>query len=195
MSLDPALGYVYLPASTPSNDSYGGECPGDNLFGDSVVCLDARTGVRVWHFQIAYRGVWDYDPPAAPTLVDIKVDGKPIKAVVQLTKQAFCFVFDRGTAAPVWPVVEMPVPASAIVGEADTETQPIPVWPRPYDRQGLRVEDLIDFTPELRQMAMEAIEGHSYGSLYAPPAEKSGFRTRPLGWPGLVSYVPSKTMP
>ena len=206
MSLDPALGYVYLPVSTPSNDFYGGERPGDNLFGDSIVCLDARTGARVWHFQIAHHGVWDYDPPAAPTLVDIEVDGKPIKAVVQLTKQAFCFVFDRITGAPVWPVVEMPVPASAIVGEAVSATQPIPVWPRPYDHQGLSVEDLIDFTPELRQMAMEAIEGHSYGSLYTPPAEKGTvFVPGLLGgsdWSGGavnpatgVLYVPSKTMP
>ncbi len=206
MSLDPALGYVYLPVSTPSNDFYGGERPGDNLFGDSIVCLDARTGDRVWHFQIAHHGVWDYDPPAAPILVDIEVGGKPIQAVVQLTKQAFCFVFDRVTGAPVWPIVEMPVPPSTIAGEAVAATQPIPVWPRPYDRQGLSIDDLIDFTPGLRQMAMEAIGGHSYGPLYAPPAEKGTvFVPGLLGgsdWSGGavnpatgVLYVPSKTMP
>ena len=182
---EPRLGYVYLPISST---------PGLVL------------GSRVWHFQIAHHGVWDYDPPAAPILVDIEVDGKPIKAVVQLTKQAFCFVFDRVTGAPVWPIIEMPVPASTIVGEAVSETQPIPVWPRPYDRQGLSVDDLIDFTPELRQVAMEAIEGHSYGSLYAPPAEKGTvFVPGLLGgsdWSGGavnpatgVLYVPSKTMP
>ena len=206
MSLDSELGYVYLPISTPSNDFYGGERPGDNLFGDSIVCLNAQTGERVWHYQLVHHGLWDYDPPAAPILVDIEADGKPIKAVVQLTKQAFCFVFDRLTGEPVWPIVEMPVPASTIAGEVISDTQPLPIWPLPYDRQGLSVDDLTDFTPELRQKALEAIKGHSYGSLYTPPSERGSILVPGLlggsDWSGGavhpttgVLYVPSKTMP
>jgi quinoprotein glucose dehydrogenase len=108
MSADEALGYVYLPFSTPSDDHYGVHRPGDGLFGDSLVCLDARTGHRVWHFQMAHHGLWDYDLPSAPNLVDIRVDGKPVKAVAQVSKQGFCYVFDRITGKPIWPIEERP---------------------------------------------------------------------------------------
>ena len=117
MSADEALGYVYLPFGTPSNDHYGGQRPGNGLFGESLVCLDARTGKRVWHFQMVHHGVWDYDLPAAPNLIDIRVNGKPVKAVAQVSKQGFCYVFDRVTGKPIWPIEERPVPQSTVPGE------------------------------------------------------------------------------
>jgi len=121
MSADEELGYVYLPVSTPTNDFYGGHRPGDGLYGDSLVCLDAATGRKVWHYQLVHHGLWDYDTPAAPNLIDITVDGKPIKAVAQVTKQAFVYVFDRVTGKPVWPIEEQPVPASNVPGESGVE--------------------------------------------------------------------------
>src|SRR6266540_288293 len=125
--------------------------PGDGLFGESLVCLEAKTGRRVWHFQTTHHGLWDYDLPAAPNLVDISAGGKNIKAVAQVTKQAFCFVFDRVTGKPIWPIEERKVPQSTVPGERSSLTQPFPTKPAPFDRQGLSVDDLIDFTPELRR--------------------------------------------
>ena len=125
MSADEELGYVYLPVSTPTNDYYGGHRPGDGLYGESLVCLDVTTGKKVWHYQLVHHGLWDYDPPAAPNLIDITVAGKPIKAVAQVTKQAFVYVFDRVTGQPVWPIEEQPVPASSVPGERASKTQPI----------------------------------------------------------------------
>ena len=126
MSADEELGYVYLPVSTPTNDYYGGHRPGDGLYGDSLVCLDAATGKKVWHYQLVHHGLWDYDTPAAPNLIDITVDGKPIKAVAQVTKQAFVYVFDRVTGQPVWPIEERPVPASSVPGEKRVEDAAVP---------------------------------------------------------------------
>ena len=126
MSADEELGYVYLPVSTPTNDYYGGQRPGDGLYGETLVCLDVATGKKVWHFQLVHHGLWDYDPPAAPNLIDITVGGKRIKAVAQVTKQAFTFVFDRVTGKPVWPIEEQPVPASNVPGERASKTQPVP---------------------------------------------------------------------
>ena len=145
MSADEDLGYVYLPISTPTNDYYGGHRPGDGLYGDSLVCLEAATGRKVWHYQLVHHGLWDYDTPAAPTLIDITVGGKPIKAVAQVTKQAFVYVFDRVTGQPVWPIEEQPVPASSVPGESASKTQPFPTKPAPIDIQGVRDEDLIAF--------------------------------------------------
>jgi quinoprotein glucose dehydrogenase len=150
MSADEELGYVYLPVSTPTNDYYGGHRLGDGLYGDSLVCLDAATGKKVWHYQLVHHGLWDYDTPAAPNLIDITVDGKRIKAVAQVTKQAFLYVFDRVTGKPVWPIEEQPVPASSVPGERASKTQPFPSKPAPIDMQGVREDDLVDFTPELR---------------------------------------------
>ena len=129
MSADEELGYVYLPVSTPTNDYYGGHRPGDGLYGESLVCLDVTTGKKVWHYQLIHHGLWDYDPPAAPNLIDITVAGKPIKAVAQVTKQAFVYVFDRVTGKPVWPIEEQPVPASSVPGERASKTQPFPTRP------------------------------------------------------------------
>jgi quinoprotein glucose dehydrogenase len=152
---DEALGYVYVPVETPTGDFYGGHRLGDNLFGDSLVCLDAKTGQRVWHFQIVHHDIWDWEPSAPPILADITVGGKTIKAVALVTKQAFTYVFDRATGAPVWPIEERPVPQSDVPGERTSPTQPFPTKPKPFDRQGVTVDDLIDFTPELKAEALE----------------------------------------
>jgi hypothetical protein len=137
MSADEALGYVYLPFSTPSDDHYGVHRPGDGLFSDSLVCLDARTGNRVWHFQMAHRGLWDYDLPCAPNLIDIQVDGRPVKAVAQVTKQGFCYVFDRITGKPIWLIEERPIPQSTVPGEKASRTQPFPTKPAPFKCAGV----------------------------------------------------------
>ena len=172
MSADEELGYVYLPVSTPSNDYYGGHRPGDGLYGDSLVCLDAATGRKVWHYQLIHHGLWDYDPPAAPNLIDITVNGKPIKAVAQVTKQAFVYVFDRVTGKPVWPIAEQPVPASTVPGEKASKTQPVPTRPAPFDLQSARDEDLIDLTPEIHKEALDFVAGYDRGSLFTPPSQR-----------------------
>ena len=172
MTADEELGYFYLPVSTASHDYYGGERPGDNLFSESVVCLKAATGERVWHYQLVHHGLWDYDPPAAPVLLDVVVDGQARKVVVQLTKQAFCFVFDRVTGEPIWPIVEKPVPQSQVAGEQTAPTQPFPTKPAAFEHQGISEEDLIDFTPELREEAKAILAEYDYGPLYTPPTEK-----------------------
>ena len=173
MTADEELGYLYLPVSTASHDYYGGERPGDNLFSESVVCLRAETGERVWYYQLVHHGLWDYDPPAAPLLLDVVVDGQARKVVAQLTKQAFCFVFDRITGEPIWPIVEKPVPQSQVVGEQTSPTQPFPTKPAPFELQGISEADLIDFTPELREEAKAILAEYDYGPLYTPPTEKS----------------------
>ena len=170
MSADEALGYVYLPFGTPANDYYGGQRPGNGLFGESLVCLDARTGKRVWHFQMVHHGLWDYDLPAAPNLIDIRVNGKPVKAVAQVSKQGFVYVFDRVTGKPIWPIEERPVPQSTVPGERSSPTQPFPTKPAPFDRQGVTQDDVIDFTPELRKQALAVLEKYNYGPLFTPPS-------------------------
>ena len=143
---------------------------GDNLFADSLVCLDARTGKRIWHFQTVHHDFWDWDLPSPPILADITVGGKKIKAVAQVTKQAFTFVFDRVTGQPVWPIVERPVPQSDVPGERTSPTQPFPTKPAPFDRQGITTDDLIDFTPELRAEAIKIAAQYRTGPLYLPPS-------------------------
>jgi quinoprotein glucose dehydrogenase len=170
MSGDDELGYVYLPTSSATNDMYGGHRLGANLFSSSIVCLDAATGKRVWHFQTVHHDLFDYDNPAAPILADITVDGRRIKAVVQVTKQAFTYVLDRVTGQPVWPIVERPVPASTVPGERASPTQPVPSKPPAFDRQGLTVDDLIDFTPQLRAEAIEIIKPYVTGPVFTPPS-------------------------
>jgi quinoprotein glucose dehydrogenase len=206
MSADEELGYVYLPFGTPTDDFYGGHRPGANLFAESLVALDAKTGKRVWHFQAVHHGVWDYDFPAAPILADINVNGKPVKAVAQVSKQGFTYVFDRRTGAPVWPIEERPVPQSKVPGERTHPTQPFPTKPPAFERQGVTEADLIDFTPELKQAALEVLKDFEYGPLFTPPSEK-GTIVNP-GWAGGANwqggsfdpetgtlYVPSMTSP
>lgn len=200
MSADEELGYIYLPVSSPSHDYYGGERAGDGLFGESLVCLDAVTGERIWHFQITHHGLWDYDPPTAPLLIDIEVKGQPIKAVVQLTKPGFCFVLDRVTGEPVWPINEQPVPQSTVPGEHSSPTQPFPTKPAPYHNQGLLEHDLIDFTPELRQEASEILKRYDHSPIYTPPSERGAIAVHTTDWSGAAAlpdrgwiYVPSNT--
>jgi quinoprotein glucose dehydrogenase len=170
MSVDEELGYVYLPVSTPTNDYYGGHRPGDGLYGDSLVCIEVATGRKVWHYQLVRHGLWDYDPPAAPNLIDIRVNGRHIKAVAQVTKQAFVYVFDRVTGEPVWPIEDRSVPPSSVPGEVAARTQPFPNRPAPIDIQGVREDDLIDLTSELRKEALEIIAKYDYGPLFTPPS-------------------------
>jgi quinoprotein glucose dehydrogenase len=169
-SVDEELGYVYVPTENATHDHYGGHRLGDNLFANSLVCLDARTGERVWHFQFSRHDVWDWDIPSPPVLLDVTVDARPIRAVAQPTKQGFLFVFDRLTGEPVWPIEDRPMPPSRVLGERMPTTQPIPTRPAPFDRQGVTQEMLIDFTPELRARALVLLEQYDYGpELYRPP--------------------------
>ncbi|MCI5108087.1 MAG: PQQ-binding-like beta-propeller repeat protein [Pseudomonadales bacterium] len=169
-SADEELGLVYMPLSSSTNDMYGGHRIGDNLFSQSLVAVDAETGERVWHFQTVHHGLWDYDPPAAPILMDITVDGRPIKAITQITKQAFAFVLDRETGEPVWEIEEREVPQSDVPGEVTSPTQPFPTRPAPFDRQGATIDNLIDFTPELRAEALEIVSNYVMGPLFTPPS-------------------------
>ncbi len=171
MSADPELGLVYLPTETPTNEFYGGQRPGDGLFGESIVAVDAKTGKRVWHHQIVHHGLWDYDMPAAPILHDIRKDGKTIKALTLLTKQGLTFVFDRKTGEPVWPIEERPVPKSPIPGEHASPTQPFPTLPEPFLRLGYSEDDLIDFTPALREAGKKIASEYTKGELYTAPTE------------------------
>ena len=168
LAADEELGHVYIPLSTPTNDYYGGERLGDNLFAESIVCLDVETGERVWHFQTVHHGIWDYDIGSAPNVMDIVVDGKPIKALAQVSKTAFAYVFDRVTGEPVWPIEERPVPQSTVPGERLSPTQPFPTKPAPFDRQGATEDDLIDFTPELREEALKIASTLKLGPIFEP---------------------------
>ena len=170
LSVDDELGYIYLPTGTPTDDYYGGHRPGDNLFAESLVALDIETGQRTWHFQAVHHGVWDYDFPAAPNLVNITVSGRPVQAVAQVSKQGFTYVFDRVTGEPVWPIEERPVATDTdLDGERLSPTQPFPTKPPPFEYQGVSIDDLVDFTPEIREMAVEAVKNFRLGPLFAPP--------------------------
>ena len=206
MSADDELGIVYIPIGTPTNDWYGGKRPGDNLFAESLVAVRAETGERIWHFQTVHHGLWDYDLPAAPTLIDINVDGRPIKAVAQISKQGFTYVFDRITGEPVWPIEERPVPPSSMPGEVASPTQPFPTKPAAFEPQGISDETLIDFTPELRQEALQIIEEFDYGPLFTPPTLRGTIQFPGWGgggeWHGAafdpdtgLYYIPSASVP
>jgi len=169
-SVDEELGYVYLPVEAPTGDLYGGHRPGDNLFSSSLVAVDVATGKRVWHQQQIHHDIWDYDNTTAPILMDVTIDGQARKIVVQLTKQAFAYVYDRVTGEPIWPIEERTVPESDVPGERTSPTQPLPTRPAPYDRQGVTPDDLVDFTPALREEALAAVESFRLGPLFAPPS-------------------------
>ena len=169
MTLDAERGLIYLPFGTPSNDFYGGRRPGANVFAESLVCLDAATGLRKWHYQIVHHGLWDYDNPSPPNLVTIRVDGRSIDAVVQLTKQGFAFVFDRVTGKPVWPIEERRVPPSDVDGEHAWPTQPFPTKPPPITEQGVTLDDAFDLTPEMKAAAQKELAKYRLGPLFTPP--------------------------
>jgi quinoprotein glucose dehydrogenase len=170
LSSDEELGYAYLPTGAPTNDMYGGHRLGDNLFSNSLICVRCATGERVWHFQLVHHDLWDYDTNVAPILADVPVDGRVRKVVVQLTKQAMAYVFDRATGQPIWPIEERKVPTSSTPGERTAATQPFPTRPAPFDRHGLGLDDLIDFTPELRQEAIAIAKRYVIGPIYTPPS-------------------------
>lgn len=214
MSADEELGHIYLPLKTTTNDWYGGHRLGDNLYGESLAAIDADTGELIWHYQMVHHGLWDYDPPAAPNLLDLVVNGRAVKAVAQLTKQAVVFAFDRETGEQLWPIEHRPVPPSNVPGEVAAETQPFPTRPAPFDLQGITTDDLIDFTPELRAEAEGILSGFVYGPIFTPPTLKDdspggtqGTILMP-GWVGGanwggaatdpetgVMYIPSVTSP
>lgn len=171
MSLDAARGLLYVPVSTPSGDYWGGRRLGANLFSESIVCLDASTGKRKWHFQTGHHGLWDYDLTAAPNLVTITVDGKRIDAVAEVSKQGFTYVFDRVTGTPIWPIVERPVDASTDVpGERPHPTQPFPSKPPAFAGQGVSLDDANDLSPEIKSLALEEMKKFRIGPLFTPPS-------------------------
>jgi len=170
MSADLDLGLVYVPTEMPATDYYGVNRPGNGLFGESVVALDLKTGKRKWHYQTIHHGLWDWDLPCAPILYDAHIGDRTIKALAQPTKSAFLFVLNRETGEPIWPIEERPVPQSDIPGEKTSPTQPFPTKPAPFDRQGVSIDDLIDFTPALRTQALEQAEAYKLGPIFTPPA-------------------------
>ncbi len=209
---DEDLGYVYIPVEAPSGDTYGGQRPGANLFSDSVVCLDAKTGKRVWHYQLIHHEMWDYDIPSAPILLDITVNGKKIKALAQVNKSAFIFVFDRTNGTPVWPIEERPAPQGHAPGEWYSPTQPYPTKPAAFDRQGVTEADLADYTPEIKAAALKVASQYVLGPIYTPPIVKDeGGKLGTLQLPGAggganwmgasvdpetgMIYIPSVTAP
>src|SRR5215813_6159005 len=169
ITVDEELGLVYLSVESPTSDFYGGHRPGNNLFGESLVCVDLKTGQRKWHFQVVHHPIWDYDLSSAPILADIVVDGRAIKAVALPSKEAFLYVFDRVTGKPVWPIEERPVPKGEVPGESYSPTQPFPTKPPAYARQAVTVDDLIDFTPALRTQALQVVESVKMGPMFNPP--------------------------
>lgn len=170
ISADTELGYAYLPVEAPTNDYYGGHRLGDNLYANSLVAVDYTTGEKIWHFQIVHHDIWDYDNPAAPILADVTIDGEPRKIVIQNTKQGYSYVFDRVTGEPIWDMPETDVPASDVPGDRASPTQPIPVKPAPWEHQGISQDDLVDFTPAVRQEAINLMANHRYGPLFQPPS-------------------------
>ena len=199
ITVDEELGLVYLPVEDPTSDQYGGHRPGNNLFADSLVCVDLKTGQRMWHYQAVHHPMWDYDLSSAPILADINVNGRAIKAVALPSKEAFLYVFDRVTGQPVWPIEERPVPKGDVPGEWYSPTQPFPTKPPAYARQAITVDELIDFTPELRAKALELVKMYRMGPMFLNPVvSKVGGPLAALtigtlgggtNWPG-ASYDP-----
>jgi quinoprotein glucose dehydrogenase len=205
MAVDEELGLAYLPVETPSSDFYGGHRPGNNLFADSLVCVDLKTGQRKWHFQLVHHSIWNMDIAAAPVLADVTVNGKAVKAVLESSKQAFLYAFDRVTGEPLWPIEERPVEKGDVPGEWYSPTQPFPTKPPAFDYQGVTIDSLIDFTPELRAEALRIVSKYKLGPIFTPPVVSkaegpiASFRSSGgMNWPGFsydpethIAYVPS----
>jgi quinoprotein glucose dehydrogenase len=205
MAVDEDLGLAYLPVETPSSDFYGGHRPGNNLFADSLVCVDLKTGQRKWHYQLIHHSIWNMDIAAAPVLADITVNGKNVKAVLESSKQAFLYAFDRMTGQPIWPIEERPVEKGDVPGEWYSPTQPFPTKPPAFDHQGVTIENLIDFTPDLRAEALRIVSKYKLGPVFTPPVVSkaegpiAAFRSSGgMNWPGFsydpethIAYIPS----
>jgi quinoprotein glucose dehydrogenase len=172
LSADEENGIVYIPTNGATQDFYGGFRPGDNLFSTSLIALDVQTGERVWHYQLVHHDIWNYDTSQVPVLIDVNINGQPVPAVVQVTKQAFAYAFNRLTGEPLWPIEERPVPEGLMPGEQLSSTQPHPTRPAAYDMQGLPEDQIVDFTPEIRQAALEALEPYLYGPFFQPPLHR-----------------------
>ncbi|MBO9670419.1 MAG: PQQ-binding-like beta-propeller repeat protein [Sphingobium sp.] len=185
MSADEELGLVYVPVELPTGDEVGIFRRGNALFGESLVALDLETGIRKWHYQFVHHGLWDRDVPCAPILCDIPVNGEIVKALAQPTKQAFLYVLNRETGKPIWPIVERPVEAGDVPGEWYARTQPVPSKPPAYDSQGVSIDDLIDFTPELRAKAVELVKNYKIGPLFTPPVVSKPGRWGTISNPGI----------
>ncbi len=187
MSIDEELGLVYLPVELPTGDYYGGHRPGAGLFGESIVAVELKTGKRRWHYQLVHHGIWDFDIPCAPILVDITVNGRLIKALAQPTKQGWVYVLDRTNGQPVWPIEERAVEASTVPGDKASPTQPFVTKPPAFAKQGVAIDDLIDFTPELRAEAVKLVSRYKIGPLFTPPVAST--------WPGPLAtlMLPSTT--
>ncbi|HEX7139494.1 MAG TPA: PQQ-binding-like beta-propeller repeat protein [Vicinamibacterales bacterium] len=181
MTIDEETDTLYLPVELPTGDYYGGHRPGSGLFGESLVALDLKTGKRKWHYQLVHHGIWDMDIPSAPILMDLVVDGRPIKAIGQPTKQGWIYTFDRVTGKPVWPIEERPVEKGAVPGEWYSPTQPFVTKPPPYDRQGVSLDDLIDFTPELKAEGAKVASRYTLGPIFTPPVVSR--------WPGPLATL------
>ena len=181
-SADPDLGMVYIPVGMPLMDEYGGHRPGNNLFGNSLVALDAKTGQRKWHFQMVHHDIWDYDAPMAPNLIDITVNGVRRKAITQSTKQGWLYTFDRVTGQPIWPMPETKVLQSDVTNERTSPTQPIPSKPAPYSQQGLLATDLIDYTPAIRDSALKLAQRCRMGPYFIPGAAADGATGPKCAW-------------
>jgi quinoprotein glucose dehydrogenase len=181
---DPELGMVYIPVGMPLMDEYGGHRPGDNLYGNSIVALDVKTGQRKWHFQMVHHDIWDYDTPMAPNLFDATINGQPRKVIAQTTKQGWIYTFDRVTGEPIWPIPETPVLQSDVPGEKASPTQPIPSRPAPYAQQGLVAEDLIDYTPAIRDSALKLAQACRMGPYFIPASvtDGSGSEGKKCSW-------------
>lgn len=199
MSADEELGLAYLPTELPTHDYYGGFRPGNNLFSESLVAVDLKTGQRRWHYQLVHHGIWDMDIPAPPILADVTVNGRAVKVIAQPTKQAFLYVLNRVTGEPIWPIEERPVPKGDTPREWYSPTQPFPTKPPAYDGQGLSIDDLIDFTPELRAEAVKLVSRYRLGPIFTPPSVSRaegpiatltmGAQAAATNWPG-GSYDP-----
>jgi quinoprotein glucose dehydrogenase len=199
LSVDEELGLVYLPIESPTGDFYGGHRPGSDLFGETLVCVDLKTGRRKWHFQLVHHPLWDMDISSAPILADVTVNGKPAKVVAQPSKQGFLYVFDRVTGKPIWPIEERPVEKGNAPGEWYSPTQPIPTRPPAYARNGVSIDDLIDFTPQMREQATTIVSKYHLGPVFTPPVVSQidgplgtltlGTASGGTNWPG-ASYDP-----
>ena len=209
ISVDEQLGMAYIPVELPTGDFYGGHRPGNGLFGETLLAVDLKTGQRKWHYQLVHHGIWDMDIPCAPMLVDITLNGQTVKAVAQPSKQAFLYVFDRVTGKPIWPIEERPVEQSTVPGEKTSPTQPFPTKPPAYDLQGFSLEDLINFTPQLRAEAEQIVSKYHLGPVYTPgvlSTPRGPYGTLAMGtagggtnWPGgsydpetHIAYLPSQ---